>query len=86
MTIIMASNVDKMINMFGLLNFFNIYKNWVLYGFIFTLVMILVYNFEIIRLKKILKKTHIEISDLQHKLNALLKKKKIEKKEENKSV
>ena len=76
MTIIMASSVDKMINMMGLLNFFNFFKNWVLYGFIFVLVLITIYNFGIIRLKNILKKTQVEISDLQHKLNALLKKEK----------
>lgn len=83
MTIIMASNVDKMISMFGLINFFELFKNWVLYGFIFVLVLILIYNFGIIRLKNILKKTQIEISDLQHKLNSLLKKDK-EKSDEEK--
>ena len=82
LTIIMASNVDKMINMMGLINFFNLFKNWVLYGFIFVLVLITIYNFGIIRLKNILKKTQVEISDLQHKLNALLRKEKKERDEE----
>jgi hypothetical protein len=86
MTIIMASNVDHMINMFGLLNFFNLFKNWVLYGFIFVLIMILIYNFGIIRLKNILKKTQIEIADLQHKLNSLLKKDKQRSDEKEKSA
>ena len=86
LTIIMASNVDKMINMMGLINFFNMFKNWVLYGFIFVLVLIIIYNFGIIRLKNILKKTQVEISDLQHKLNALLRKEKKERDEEGESV
>ncbi len=86
LTIIMASSVDKVINMMGLLNFFNFFKNWVLYGFIFVLVLIIIYNFGIIRLKNILKKTQVEISDLQHKLNALLRKEKKERDEEGESV
>ncbi len=86
LTIIMASNVDKMINMMGLLNFFHFFKNWVLYGFIFVLVLITIYNFGIIRLKNILKKTQVEISDLQHKLNTLLKKEKKRMDEGKKNV
>lgn len=73
-TIIMAINVDKMIDMMGLFGFFNMFRNWVLYGFLFVLILIIVYHIGMLRMKRILNKTHIEIIDLQYKLNAFLKK------------
>jgi uncharacterized spore protein YtfJ len=46
----------------------------VVYGFLFVLVLIIIDNIRIMTLKNILKKTHLEITDLQYKLNAFLKK------------
>lgn len=74
MTIIMANNVDEMVNKMGLFRFFHMFRNWVVYGFLFVLVLIIIDNIRIMTLKNILKKTHLEITDLQYKLNAFLKK------------
>ena len=83
MTIIMASNVDEMVNKMGLFSFFRMFRNWVVYGFLFVLVLIIIDNIRILTLKNVIKKTHLEITDLQYKLNAFLKKdkKKSEKKD-----
>ncbi|MCK5705248.1 MAG: hypothetical protein KAI29_29055 [Cyclobacteriaceae bacterium] len=51
-TIYMGLNVDKMISRFGLLSFFSFFQDWLTYGNLFFLVLLITDNIHIWFLKR----------------------------------
>jgi len=52
LTIYMGLNIDKMISQFGLLTFFRFFQNWLTYGNLFFIVLLITENFHIWFLKR----------------------------------
>ena len=72
-TIYMGLNVDKMISRFGLLSFFSFLQNWLAYGNMYIILLLIIENIYIWRLRQRAKYAEIERDDLIIRLNDLRK-------------
>ncbi len=84
-TLYMGLNVDKMISRFGLLSFFSLFQNWLTYGNLFFVILLITENIHIWFLKRRAKYAENEREDLIIRVNDLRKqiselKKRIDKK------
>lgn len=70
-TLYMGLNVDKMISRFGLLSFFSFFQNWLTYGNIFFVVLLITENVHIWFLKRRAKYAENERNDLIIRVNDL---------------
>jgi hypothetical protein len=69
----MGLNVDKMISRFGLLSFFSFLQNWLAYGNLYIIVLLIVENIHIFLLKQRVKSAENERDDLIIRVNDLRK-------------
>lgn len=67
----MGLNIDKMISRFGLLSFFRFFQNWLTYGNIFFVVILITENVHIWFLKRRAKYAENERNDLIVRVNDL---------------
>lgn len=81
-TIYMGLNIDKMISQFGLLSFFRFFQNWLTYGNLYFIVLLITENFHIWFLKRRVRYAEderddliIRVNDLRRQLNELKKEK-----------
>ncbi len=81
-TIYMGLNIDKMISRFGLLSFFRFFQNWLTYGNLFFIVLLVTENFHIWFLKRRVRYAENERDDLIIRVNDL-RRQLIEQKKEN---
>ena len=72
-TIYMGLNVDKMISRFGLLSFFSLFQNWLTYGNLFFIVLLITENVHIWFLKRRAKYAETDREDLIIRVNDLRK-------------
>ena len=72
-TIYMGLNVDKMISRFGLLSFFSFFQNWLTYGNLFFIVLLITENVHIWFLKRRAKYAETDREDLIIRVNDLRK-------------
>lgn len=79
-TLYMGLNVDKMISRFGLLSFFSLFQNWLTYGNLFFIILLIVENLHIWFLKRRVKYAEtdredliIRVNDLRRQVNELKK-------------
>jgi len=72
-TIYMGLNVDKMISQFGLLSFFSLFQNWLTYGNLFFILLLITENFHIWFLKRRVKYSEEDRNDLIIRVNDLRK-------------
>ena len=79
-TLYMGLNVDKMISRFGLLSFFSFFQNWLTYGNIFFVILLITENVHIWFLKRRVKYAEddrhdliIRVNDLRRQLNEFKK-------------
>lgn len=72
-TIYMGLNVDKMISQFGLLSFFSLFQNWLTYGNLFFILLLITENFHIWFLKRRVKYAEEDRNDLIIRVNDLRK-------------
>ena len=72
-TIYMGLNVDKMISRFGLLSFFSLFQNWLAYGNLFFIVLLITENVHIWFLKRRAKYAETDREDLIIRVNDLRK-------------
>ena len=72
-TIYMGLNVDKMISRFGLLSFFALFQNWLTYGNLFFIVLLITENVHIWFLKRRAKYAETDREDLIIRVNDLRK-------------
>ena len=70
-TIYMGLNIDKMISRFGLLTFFRFFQNWLTYGNLYFIVLLVTENFHIWFLKRRVKYAENESDDLIIRVNDL---------------
>ena len=70
-TLYMGLNIDKMISRFGLLSFFSFFQNWLTYGNIFFVVLLITENVHIWFLKRRAKYAENERNDLIIRVNDL---------------
>lgn len=70
-TLYMGLNIDKMISRFGLLSFFSFFQNWLTYGNIFFVVILITENVHIWFLKRRAKYAENERNDLIIRVNDL---------------
>ena len=73
LTIYMGLNVDKMISRFGLLSFFSFLQSWLASGNLYIIVLLVVENIHIFRLKQRAKSAESERDDLIIRVNDLRK-------------
>ena len=71
--IYMGLNVDKMISRFGLLSFFSLFQNWLAYGNLFFIVLLITENVHIWFLKRRAKYAETDREDLIIRVNDLRK-------------
>ena len=83
-TIYMGLNIDKMISRFGLLTFFRFFQNWLTYGNLYFIVLLITENFHIWFLKRRVRYAEDERDDLIVRVNDLRKQIGELKKEETK--
>lgn len=81
-TLYMGLNVDKMISRFGLLSFFSFFQNWLTYGNLFFVILLVTENIHIWFLKRRAKYAEneredliIRVNDLRRQINELKKRK-----------
>ena len=81
-TLYMGLNVDQMISRFGLLSFFSLFQNWLTYGNLFFIMLLIVENLHIWFLKRRVKYAEtdredliIRVNDLRRQVNELKRKK-----------
>jgi hypothetical protein len=79
-TIYMGLNVDKMISQFGLLSFFSLFQDWLTYGNLFFIVLLIIENIHIWFQKRRLKYAEndredliIRVNDLRRQVNEIKK-------------
>lgn len=72
-TIYMGLNVDKMISQFGLLSFFSFFQNWLTYGNLFFIVLLITENIHIWFQKRRIKYAESDREDLIIRVNDLRK-------------
>jgi len=79
----MGLNIDKMISRFGLLSFFSLFQNWLTYGNLFFVILLITENIHIWFLKRRVKYAEtdrqdliVRVNDLRRQLNKLKKEKK----------
>ena len=72
-TIYMGLNVDKMISRFGLLSFFSFFQDWLTYGNLFFIVLLIIENIHIWIQKRRLKYAENDREDLIIRVNDLRK-------------
>ena len=84
-TIYMGLNIDKMISRFGLLTFFRFFQNWLTYGNLYFIVLLVTENFHIWFLKRRVKYAENERDDLIIRVNDL-RRQLIEVKKENRNT
>jgi len=70
-TIYMGLNIDKMISRFGLLTFFRFFQNWLTYGNLYFIVLLVTENFHIWFLKRRVRYAEDERDDLIIRVNDL---------------
>ena len=70
-TIYMGLNIDKMISRFGLLTFFRFFQNWLTYGNLYFIVLLITENFHIWFLKRRVRYAEDERDDLIIRVNDL---------------
>jgi hypothetical protein len=70
-TIYMGLNIDKMISRFGLLTFFRFFQNWLTYGNLYFIVLLITENFHIWFLKRRVRYAEEERDDLIIRVNDL---------------
>ena len=70
-TLYMGLNVDKMISQFGLLSFFSLFQDWLTYGNLFFVVLLITENIHIWFLKRRAKYAENEREDLIIRVNDL---------------
>lgn len=70
-TIYMGLNIDKMISRFGLLTFFRFFQNWLMYGNLFFIALLITENFHIWFLKRRVRYAEEERDDLIIRVNDL---------------
>lgn len=70
-TLYMGLNVDDMIGRFGLLSFFSLFQNWLTYGNLFFIVLLIVENIHIWFLKRRAKYAESDREDLIIRVNDL---------------
>lgn len=70
-TIYMGLNVDTMISRFGLLSFFSFFKDFLIYGNLFIVVLLIIENSHIWFLKRKAKHAENENTDLIIRANDL---------------
>lgn len=70
-TIYMGLNVDTMISRFGLLSFFSFFQNFLVYGNLFIVILLIIENSHIWFLKRRSKYTEGENKDLIIRVNDL---------------
>ena len=70
-TLYMGLNVDKMISRFGLLSFFSLFQNWLTYGNLFFIILLIVENIHIWFLKRRAKYAEDDRTDLIIRVNDL---------------
>lgn len=70
-TIYMGLNIDKMISRYGLLTFFRFFQNWLTYGNLYFIVLLVTENFHIWFLKRRVKYAENERDDLIIRVNDL---------------
>lgn len=81
-TLYMGLNVDKMISRFGLLSFFSLFQNWLTYGNLFFVILLITENIHIWFLKRRAKYAEsdrqdliVRVNDLRRQVNELKKEK-----------
>jgi hypothetical protein len=84
-TIYMGLNIDKMISRYGLLSFFRFFQNWLTYGNLYFIVLLVTENFHIWFLKRRVKYAENERDDLIIRVNDL-RRQLIEIKKENRNT
>lgn len=67
----MGLNVDKMISRFGLLSFFSLFQNWLTYGNLFFVILLVTENIHIWFLKRRAKYAESDRQDLIIRVNDL---------------
>ena len=89
-TLYMGLNVDKMISRFGLLSFFSFFQNWLTYGNLFFVLLLITENIHIWFLKRRAKYAEneredliIRVNDLRRQLNELKEEKEETARERN---
>ncbi len=70
-TLYMGLNVDQMISRFGLLSFFRLFQNWLTYGNLFFILLLIIENIHIYYLKRKIKNLDEDRNDLILTLNDL---------------
>ncbi len=70
-TLYMGLNIDKMISRFGLLTFFRFFQNWLTYGNLYFIVLLITENFHIWFLKRRVRYAEEERDDLIIRVNDL---------------
>lgn len=70
-TIYMGLNIDKMISRFGLLTFFRFFQNWLTYGNLYFILLLVTENFHIWFLKRRVTYAEDERDDLIIRVNDL---------------
>jgi hypothetical protein len=81
----MGLNIDKMISRFGLLTFFRFFQNWLTYGNLYFIVLLITENFHIWFLKRRVRYAEEERDDLIIRVNDLRRQVSELKKEKKKS-
>jgi len=84
-TLYMGLNIDKMISRFGLLTFFRFFQNWLTYGNLYFIVLLITENFHIWFLKRRVRYAEEERDDLIIRVNDLRRQVGELKKEKKKS-
>ena len=79
-TLYMGLNIDKMISRFGLLSFFSFFQNWLTYGNLFFVILLITENVHIWFLRRRTKYAEedrqdliIRVNDLRRQVNELKK-------------
>lgn len=70
-TVFMGLNVDMMIAKFGLLSFFSFFQDWLSYGFIFFITLMITENIQIWFLKRRVNNAETDRDDLIIRVNDL---------------
>jgi hypothetical protein len=85
-TMFMGLNVDMMIAEFGLLSFFSFFQDWLIYGLLFFVALMITENFQIWFLKRRVNHAEndrddliIRVNDLRRQINELKTSKKTDK-------
>ena len=67
----MGLNIDKMISRFGLLSFFSFFQNWLAYGNLFFIALLITENIHIWFLKRRANYAEVDREDLIIRVNDL---------------